>query len=382
MNVMEAAIADYLGVVLLICMMISSRIRRSDEEHIEYRIFTAITILAMIACVVDFFVFFSDGKSGTLMRFLNAFGNTYCYIANPIFISSWCLYEDLKLYHSVARVKNIYAYVFIPAIILCIIAVINNFFPIIYVIDENNVYSRLPFSYIFFIADILYILFSIWILKSYEHHYGKVRFFPLYLMVGPVITGYALQIMFYGNSVVWVSVAVGITAIYMSFQNEFSYLDKLTGLYNRAYLDYQLETAAKNKTPRLGGIMIDVDHFKAINDTYGHSAGDSALVDVARIINFAKPDKAIATRFAGDEFIILVRDTKDKEMQRIINNLRDESNIFNETENRRYRISLSMGYAIYNTAHETIDDFLRHMDDNMYEEKEIRHKNENKNEHL
>ena len=378
MNVVEAAIADYLGVVLLICMMISSRIRRSDEEHMEFRVFTAITIITMIACVVDFFVFFSDGKSGALMKFLNVFGNTFCYIANPILIASWCLYEDLKLYHSPARIKNFYIYVFIPAIFMCIIAIVNNAYPIIYTIDENNVYKRLTFSYIYYAVDIFYILFSIYILKSFEQRYGKVRFFPLYLMVGPVVLGYTLQMLFYGTSVVWVSVAVGLTAIYMSFQNEFSYLDKLTGLYNRAYLDYQLESVFKDKAPNLGGIMIDVDHFKSINDTFGHSVGDEALIDVARIINFSKPDKAIATRFAGDEFIILVRDTRDKELQRIIRNLRDETYIFNDTENRRYKLSLSMGYSIFDTSNETIDDFLRHMDDNMYEEKEIRHRTENK----
>ena len=198
----------------------------------------------------------------------------------------------------------------------------------------------------------------------------------MFLMVGPIFLGCFLQVIFYGISLIWVSMAVGLTSIYMSLQNEFSYLDKLTGLYNRAYLDYYLDMASKDTSKRLGGIMIDVDYFKKINDTYGHSAGDEALVDVARIINFAKADKAIATRFAGDEFILLLRDTNDKAMQRIIDNIREEVKLFNETEGREYKLSLSLGYAIYNPEKESLDDFLKQMDDNMYEEKETKHPSE------
>ncbi|MBQ7424788.1 MAG: GGDEF domain-containing protein, partial [Lachnospiraceae bacterium] len=130
----------------------------------------------------------------------------------------------------------------------------------------------------------------------------------------------------------------------MSLQNEFSYIDKLTGLYNRAYLDYQLDSSLKDKGSMIGGIMIDVDYFKKINDTYGHSVGDEALIDVARVITFGKPDKAIATRFAGDEFIILIKDTREKEVQHVLKNLHDEVDLFNRTENRQYKLSLSMGY--------------------------------------
>ena len=372
MNITAVATSDITGLILILAMLYSSKIRRSDTGHEEFRIFSAMAILAMIACVVDFLVFYADGKPGIIWRIVGMLGNTYCFVANPLFISSWCLYEDLKLYHSMKRVRKIYTYAFIPAILLAIVAIINNIFPIIYTIDENNVYHRLPFSYVFYLVDLGYIFFSMFILKKYEERYGKVRFFPLHLMIGPVVLGCAIQAVFYGVSLIWVSLAIGLTAIYMSEQNEFSYLDKLTGLYNRAYLDYRLESAGKS-SGKLGGIMIDVDYFKKINDTFGHSVGDEALIDVARVITFAKPDKAIATRFAGDEFILLVGNTSDKEMQGILQNIHDEVDLFNETENRQYKLSLSLGYSIYNPETESLDDFLKHMDDNMYEEKEKNH---------
>ena len=372
MNILAVVTSDYIGIILLVALLFSSRIRRTDEKHPEFKIFTTISILTMVACVIDLLSFYVDGKDMPGLKLVSLITNTYSFMANPIFVASWCLYEDLKLYHSMNRVKRIYTYAFIPAVLMAVIALINMFYPVVFEIDSQNVYHRLPFSYAYYIVDIGYVFFSVWIYRSYEKRYGKIRFFPLFLMIGPVILGCAIQVLFYGVSLMWVSTAVGLTAIYMSVQNEFSYLDKLTGLYNRAYLDYLLENSTRERN-NLGGIMIDVDYFKDINDTYGHSYGDEALVDVARVLTFAKPDKAVATRFAGDEFIILVKSTKEKELQKIIESIRDELKMFNETEERRYKLSLSLGYSIYEPAHDSIDNFLKRMDDNMYEEKKEKH---------
>lgn len=372
MNILAVATSDYIGFMLLVAMLFSSKIRRTDEKHPEFKIFTTISILTMVACVIDFVSFYVDGNTMPGMKLISILTNTYCFMANPLFVASWCLYEDLKLYHSMNRVKKIYTYAFIPAVLMAVIALINMFYPIIFTVDSQNVYHRLPFSYAYYLVDIGYVFFSVWIYRSYEKRYGKIRFFPLFLMIGPIFLGCAIQVIFYGVSLMWVSTAVGLTAIYMSVQNEFSYLDKLTGLYNRAYLDYLLENSTREHN-NLGGIMIDVDYFKDINDTYGHSYGDEALVDVARVLAFAKPDKAVATRFAGDEFIILVKSTKEKELQNIITSIRDELKMFNETEERRYKLSLSLGYSIYEPAHDSIDNFLKRMDDNMYVEKKEKH---------
>ncbi|WP_022769704.1 GGDEF domain-containing protein [Butyrivibrio sp. NC2007] len=372
MNIGAVGTSDFMGFILLVALLISSKIRRTDDKHPEFKIYTVIAILTMVACVVDFISFYVDGINKPGMRLVNILTNTFCFAANPLFVASWCLYEDLKLYRSMTRVKRIYTYAFIPAVIMVIIALVNMFVPIIFRIDEQNVYSRLPFSYVYYIVDIGYVLFSIFIYKGYERRYGKIRFFPLYLMIGPIVLGCAIQVVIYGVSLMWISTAVGLTAIYMSIQNEFSYLDKLTGLYNRAYLDYLLETSTREKN-NLGGIMIDVDYFKQINDTFGHSYGDEALIDVARILTFGKPDKAVAIRFAGDEFIILVKGVSEKQLQNIVNSIRDELKLFNDTEERRYKLSLSLGYSIYQPAHDSIDNFLKRMDDAMYEEKKEKH---------
>ncbi len=374
MNVVAVLMADYIGLILIVSMLISSRIRRKSGND-DFRIISFSAKLTAVACVVDFLAFYFDGKPGELAKLINLVANTLCFVANPLFVFSWCLYEDMKLYKSKARVRKLYKKASWPALIMAVVALVNMFIPIIFEIDAQNVYHRLPLSYLYYVVDLGYLIYSVIILKGFEDKYGKVRFFPLYLMLGPIILGCAIQAIFYGVSLIWVSMSVGLTGIYMSVQNEFSYVDTLTGLYNRAYLDYQLEISAKDKSSGIGGIMIDVDYFKQINDTMGHSTGDEALIDVARIILFSKPDKAIPIRFAGDEFIVLLKNTNENQLQKVVNDIRTELDIFNETEGRQYKLSLSLGCSMFDRENETTDEFFKHMDDNMYEEKVQKHKN-------
>lgn len=372
MNLLAVAVADYVGLILMLAMLISSRIRRSDAL-IEYKIFSVIGILSALACVVDFLTFYSDGKSGFLFVAINLIGNTYCFIANPIFAIGWCMYTELKLYKSESRIRRRYKYLAIPGYILIIISVINLFVPVVFVIDDNDVYSRMPLSYFYYVVATAYMIYSVFVVKQYEKRYGKVRFFPLSLMLGPIAVGCLLQNLFYGVSLIWVSVAVGMTSIYMSIQNEFSYLDKLTGLYNRAYLYYVFNTLAKDQNSRLGGIMIDLDFFKKINDTFGHSVGDAALVDVGRVLTIAKPDSSIAVRFAGDEFILLIKDATEESLKKTVQDVKNEVVRFNKEEGRQYELSLSMGYTLYDRRSDDMDSFFRHMDEKMYEDKERTH---------
>ncbi|SCY47075.1 GGDEF domain-containing protein [Butyrivibrio sp. INlla14] len=372
MNLVAVAVTDYIGVVILIAMLYSSHIRRS-EGRFEYKIFSLIAGLSAFACAIDFMTFYLDGMPGELSRILAIAGNTYCFVTNPLFSIGWCMYTELKLFKSTARIKRRYRFIAIPGLILILISMMNLFVPVVFYLDEMNVYHRLPLSYAYFIVEFGYLIFSYMIFKKYENRYGKVRFFPIGLMMGPVVAGCILQLVFYGISLIWVSLAVGLTAIYMSLQNEFSYLDKLTGLYNRAFLDYILDSYSKDQGARMGGIMIDVDRFKKINDTFGHSVGDEALIDTARVITLSKPDKAVAVRFAGDEFILILKGTSEEALKRVVKNIRDELELFNETEGRQYQLSLSIGYTLFDPEKDNVDSFFRHMDDNMYEEKIRKH---------
>ena len=85
--------------------------------------------------------------------------------------------------------------------------------------------------------------------------------------------------------------------------------DELTCIYNRRFLfnyfQYKIPWDALKDHP-LSLIMIDVDHLKQINDTYGHAVGDQALVWVAGLLKEVAGEEGMAIRYAGDEFMILL----------------------------------------------------------------------------
>jgi diguanylate cyclase len=94
--------------------------------------------------------------------------------------------------------------------------------------------------------------------------------------------------------------------------NELSFRDGLTGLYNRRYFDAALNTelsrALRNQKP-VSLLMIDVDHFKALNDAYGHQRGDDCLREVARVLeDHPRRGYDIVARYGGEEFVLLMPD--------------------------------------------------------------------------
>ncbi len=96
--------------------------------------------------------------------------------------------------------------------------------------------------------------------------------------------------------------------------NEISNIDALTGLYNRRYFDDALKkewNSALRLKSSIVLIMIDIDFFKKYNDTYGHLQGDKCLKEVAEAIkNHAKRPRDIVVRFGGEEFMLLLPETK------------------------------------------------------------------------
>jgi diguanylate cyclase (GGDEF)-like protein len=102
--------------------------------------------------------------------------------------------------------------------------------------------------------------------------------------------------------------------------------DLLTGLKNRRSVMSFLQTAvdqAKNKNSQLSVMMIDLDHFKVINDTYGHLAGDLCLKQVAQVIQHSVRDVSdLAGRFGGEEFIVVIKDIDAQKAVDIANKIR------------------------------------------------------------
>nr|WP_320135697.1 GGDEF domain-containing protein [uncultured Amphritea sp.] len=152
--------------------------------------------------------------------------------------------------------------------------------------------------------------------------------------------------------------------------HKLSTIDNLTNIYNRGYFfavshDLILITTRENKKASL--LMIDIDHFKEINDSYGHQAGDFVLKNFAKIIKNRIRKSDIFARIGGEEFTILLNYTPIDMAKIIAEELRsmiEESNfIYNDTI---IKITISIGIAELNEEHNSIESLYKQADKQLY----------------
>ncbi|CUH94781.1 hypothetical protein P22_0847 [Propionispora sp. 2/2-37] len=148
--------------------------------------------------------------------------------------------------------------------------------------------------------------------------------------------------------------------------------DSLTGVYNRAFFEKQM-----NKLPAMGyasiGLLVcDVDGLKVINDTLGHSTGDNVLKRVARILRQSFRHNGIIARIGGDEFVVLLANHAIADFEAACHKIQELIARYNKN-NPTLPISLSLGYAVSQTAPD-MNALFKEADNNMYREKLHRQK--------
>jgi len=142
--------------------------------------------------------------------------------------------------------------------------------------------------------------------------------------------------------------------------------DALTGLVNRRYLAIFLEkfvsTAIRFNRP-LSVLMIDVDHFKKYNDTFGHPAGDKLLIQVAEIISCQVRAMDVAARYGGEEFIVLLPETDAEGAMIIAERIRLKIDELTE-------VTISLGIAVYIKNNDSGEMLIKRADTALYRAKE------------
>jgi diguanylate cyclase (GGDEF)-like protein len=142
----------------------------------------------------------------------------------------------------------------------------------------------------------------------------------------------------------------------------------LTGVYNRRFmqdaLDREIELVKRNGSS-LCLMLADVDDFKIFNTRYGHLAGDRILMEVATLLrkNFRAADLII--RYGGDEFLVIMPDTKLNQGTIAIDRLQGLLGRWNGKEHREYTLSLSCGLAPYGPG-QTVEDIINAADADLY----------------
>jgi diguanylate cyclase (GGDEF)-like protein len=154
---------------------------------------------------------------------------------------------------------------------------------------------------------------------------------------------------------------------------EVAITDPLTGIHNRGYLmrrgEEEFERVRRYSRP-LGCIMLDLDHFKRVNDSRGHVAGDSVLSGVANRLRHSLRPYDIVGRYGGEEFMLLLPDTSFEQIVVVANRICEliRSAPF-EVDEELVPVTISLGVSCYNKADRTLNDIIKRADEGLYKAK-------------
>lgn len=152
--------------------------------------------------------------------------------------------------------------------------------------------------------------------------------------------------------------------------------DELTGLYNRrGFLTMATQNINLAARMRKNGLLFyaDLDGLKRINDTYGHTEGDIAIIKTAKILKKTFRDADILARLGGDEYVILAIDTPAGFMENLRKRLDKNLESYNNSSGKLYKISISMGAAPFNHSDvKTIEELMVEADHVLYDQKKER----------
>lgn len=166
--------------------------------------------------------------------------------------------------------------------------------------------------------------------------------------------------------------AVSLLIIYLRIQDRGLKTDYLTEAFNRRQLDnyikYKIKRCTKDKT--FSAIIIDIDDFKQINDTFGHVVGDEVLIQVVKLLKNSLRHNDFIARYGGDEFCVVTDIYTQDKLQSIVERIKNDVCAFNQQCKKQYKINMSMGYDVYNyESRMNADDYLVHIDKLMYLQK-------------
>ncbi|MDL2248496.1 diguanylate cyclase [Tyzzerella sp. OttesenSCG-928-J15] len=148
---------------------------------------------------------------------------------------------------------------------------------------------------------------------------------------------------------------------------EASSIDTLTGIYNRRVYERALKDYDDVSFLPLAVVIGDVNRLKYVNDTFGHSQGDSLLRTIAELLTKCAKGIGLVSRIGGDEFTIVVYGRPEEEIVKLIAEIRQA---FKERESEMNGASIALGYAIKTTPEQNIYEIIEEADKRMYVDKE------------
>ena len=370
-NIPEILVANGTGAILVLFLLLY-RIRIAQTNQFDEKAYNFMLVITFIATINETLSFIIDARPGFIFQILQYISNTIASASSGIIGYSWCLFVEYHIHRNFKRIKKKSKILAIPLIIAMILLIINLCgTSIIFDISKQNKYTRGPVNFLLYIIVFIYYIESIYTVQKAKNDSILVEFFPIYYFIIPCMIGTMIQGFFFGISTIWLCVAIAFIIVYIEIQISISFIDDLSGLYNRKFMNHYLNKLQNDKIKHVYGFLLDINEFKSINDTYGHITGDHALIQFGRILQHSIDKDSVAIRMGGDEFVVFANLQSDDDALALKKRIEYNIRQFNIKTDEPFHLYFSIGIAKYNGN--SIDSFLSAMDDSMYEAKKMHH---------
>ena len=345
---------------------------QSKKTNAQSRLFFKMVCLNIVLIVLDLLTWHFDGKAGRANLAGAKIANILFFSLQPIMASLFVLYIADLIKSSYKRIVSLKIIIAILLTAIAVLTVASSFTGWFFNISENNIYTRGEYFILYEIGSLSLFVYSFYLIIRNRKIFERKYFIALIIFFIPQAAGIAIQSVFYGYTTIMIGMTLSILIIYISIQSRSLNTDYLTELNNRRSLDEYVSGKIKSSTDKdtFIAVMIDIDSFKSINDSFGHELGDLALKDTARILKDSLRRGDFISRMGGDEFIVIIDvhqgQLPDAAVTRIMANL----DKFNAGNSRPYQLSVSIGYYMFEPASKmTSKELLRHIDKLMYDNK-------------
>jgi diguanylate cyclase (GGDEF)-like protein len=358
------------SVVLLIFIYFHAK-KRAENSFMQHKLYITVLQATIITLVIDIFSRF-DGHPGTIYYAINHVSNFLIFLLNPVIPTLWLLYVHFQISHEETFTKRLLYPLLAVNAVNMIMLVLSQFTRWYYYIDSNNIYHRGRFFWFPTLITVLLTLMALVLIVSNREKVEKKYYFALVFFPIPPFLCVILQFLFYGASLVLNGVALSLLIVFFDIQDHSMNTDYLTGVYNRKklenYMKEKINTSTENRT--FSAILIDLNNFKSINDTFGHDIGDSALEATVGLLRSCLRSIDFIARFGGDEFYIILDVSNRNDLETTVSRINKFVEKYNVYSNKPFKLGFSMGYAVYDYhSHMKLDEFQKQIDILMYENK-------------
>lgn len=282
----------------------------------------------------------------------------------------WFYYSEMQQKSWIVEHEWSKVLVSVPCTIVWILTLTGQ----IFYIDANGSYQRGNLHWLQQCVSYGYVLITCFraFRKSVQKKYysQKSEYVTLAVFCICPIVSAVFQLIFRGGTpVLCAGITISIVILYQSKQERLISKDALTGLNNRNQLIKYLDVALQKPDRPLGVMMMDANAFKSINDRYGHTEGDRALVRIADALRKAAPKNYLVARYGGDEFVVVGEAKCEEEIEKVRDDIYATLKKDNETGGTPWHAEISIGTILYRGGKCTIPDLIKLADDELYKVK-------------